>query len=285
MKTILVPTDFSLSAKNAARYAMHLGKQMRANIKLCNAVYVPFEVPVTAPELEYDAIEQLKGTAEKMMALDQLETSNDSFHPFVEYVAKIGAVTEVVANLTKNHDISLVVIGISGAGAMGEYFVGSTSREMVEAASLPILLVPKQAAFSMLNKIAYATDLSKQDISVIHVLSGFARILDVEILIVHIANHALETKDLHRKQKDEFLIEVTNKVNYHKIYYQDILDHDIDNGLAWLAQNRQIQILAMVHRKHEFLHNIFEGSHTQKLRRRIEIPLLVFPPDCRNRVL
>jgi nucleotide-binding universal stress UspA family protein len=43
MKTILVPTDFSPAANNAAKYAFAIAEIVKANIKLCNAVKIPAE--------------------------------------------------------------------------------------------------------------------------------------------------------------------------------------------------------------------------------------------------
>ncbi|WP_316818257.1 universal stress protein [Pedobacter nyackensis] len=294
MKTILLPTDFSLAAKNAARYAMHLAKEMRANLKLCNAVMLPVEIPlaghvsvpiVAIETLEHDTEEKLKHLAEKMSELDQLETANDTYHPLVAYGAETGSVTGVVKSFMTDHNISLVVMGTKGAGGLSQFLLGSSSRAMVEAATFPVLFVPPEASYNKIIKIAFATDLSKQDIAVIHVLASFARTFNAEILLVHISNQLPDSQMSSKKKIDEFLNEITNNVNYHKIYYQHVLDEIVDEGLDWLSKYGQIQMLAMVHRKHDLLYRLFNGSRTQKLRRKIDIPLLVFPPDCLNKVL
>lgn len=294
MKKILIPTDFSLSAKNAAYYGMHLAKEMKADIKLCNAVTFPVEFPsptyvsvpsTTVDMLEQEAVEKLKHTAEKMIEIAQLDAEGIIYHPSIEYETKIGPVTEMVVNLARERSVSLVVMGMSGSGGLGQFLLGSNSRAMIEAATFPVLFVPANARFRKLSKIAFATDLSEQDVAVIHVLAGFARILNAEILIVHISDQTPENMAGKDKKNKEFLNEITNKVNYHKIYYQHVLSDTVDAGLSWLAGYGQIEMLAMVHRKHNVLHRLFKGSHTQRLRKKIEIPLLVFPPDCSNKVL
>lgn len=294
MKMILIPTDFSLAAKNAARYAMHLAKEMHANIKLCNAVMVPVEVPlaayVTVPLVTFEAMEEaaqgeLKRTANKMAELDQIETASDTYHPVIDYEVGIGSVSYVVTNLVHNYKVNLVVMGMTGASGVMHFLFGSNSRAMVEATNFPVLFVPFDASYRKLNKIAFATDLSKADITVIHVLAGFARVFNAEILLVHISDDAPDGDSEFRKKIDEFLTEVTNKVNYHKIYYQHVLNERVGDGLDWLAEYGQIQILAMVHRKQNILYRLFKGSYTQRVRKQIEIPLMVFPPDCKNQVL
>ncbi len=44
MKTILVPTDFSKSANNAALYAVNLSKEMKAKILLYNVYDFPVDI-------------------------------------------------------------------------------------------------------------------------------------------------------------------------------------------------------------------------------------------------
>ena len=48
MKNILVATDFSVPAENAAHYAIQLAKYLKANITLCNAYKVPSDAPMAA---------------------------------------------------------------------------------------------------------------------------------------------------------------------------------------------------------------------------------------------
>ena len=294
MKKILIPTDFSASAKNAANYAMHLAKQMKANVKLCNVVMVPLEVPlaahVSAPlitfeSLEYEVEQELKRYVKKLKEKDELETAPDTFHPSIEYAVGVGSVADAVTNFAANREVSLTVMGMSGAGGLGKFLIGSSSRAMVEATETPLLLIPDEARFMSIRKIAFATDLSKTDIDIIHTLAGFARMFNAEILIVHISEEVPDDSIQQRNKINVFLNEVTNKVNYHKIYYQHVLDTEVDNGLEWLAEYGQMQMLAMVHRKHNVLHKLFRGSYTQRLKKRISIPLLVFPPDCGNKPL
>jgi nucleotide-binding universal stress UspA family protein len=46
MRTILVATDYSKPARNAAFYALHLANALKANIDLCHAFGLPIESPM-----------------------------------------------------------------------------------------------------------------------------------------------------------------------------------------------------------------------------------------------
>ncbi|MBE9600252.1 universal stress protein [Pedobacter sp. MC2016-24] len=286
MKKILIPTDFSSSAKNAAHYAMHLAKEMKNDLKLVNAMMIPVEVPVaghvSASLISFDALEEevegeLERIAEKMMYLDGFETPEHTFHPFVEYVKGVGPVAEVVNRNAAHADVSLVVMGTADDGKISRFLFGSTTHSVIEGATFPLLFIPSQCRFEGLHKIAFATDLSEADVAIIHVLAGFAKTFNAEILIVHICEKNQRNVVENQLEIDSFLNEVTSKVNYHKIYYHHVLGTDVNDGLDWLAAHGQIQMLVMVHRNHGLLHKVFKGSYTQRMKRRIDIPLFVFP--------
>ena len=127
-----------------------------------------------------------------------------------------------------------------------------------------------------MKRIAFATDLTEADLALIHSLALFARPFNAEILIVHISN---DEPEADQKKIDDFLNEVTCKAHYHKIYYRHVKDMGIDEGLNWLTDHVDIDMLAMVHRKHNFIKRLFEGSHTQRMAVDAKLPLLVFPPE------
>lgn len=286
MKTILVPTDFSAPANNAARYALQLAKSMKTGIRLCSAISVPIEAPM-APQVvwpleDYTSIKnsitaQLELSVEKLK--EQAEIPPPGYQPAIGYSSEVGSVTEVIRNVMDEQKMSLVVMGMSGAGGLSRFFLGSNSRELIEKANFPVILIPADFIYKPIKKIAFATDLSKGDTEVIHSLAGMARYFNAEILVSHVTDEKYESPE-EKQAIANFLSEVSDKVNYPKIYYRHVRSIDIDQGLNWLYEHSQIDILAMVHRPHHFLSKLIRGSHTQRLAKHITIPLLVFPPDC-----
>ncbi|SHG45258.1 universal stress protein [Pedobacter caeni] len=287
MKTILIPTDFSPAANNAAYYALQLGKGIKASLKLCYAITLPVESPmgqqVVWPIMDYSGLQKEANEELKKLSVE-LETKAgppvhpDTDQPPVHYAAEIGSVTEVIKLMVDREKANLVVMGTSGAGLLRHFFLGSSSRDLMDHAHFPILLVPPGTVFKGIRKMAFATDLSKGDIALIHTLSIFAHAFNAEILIVHITPAGID-HGLDQEKTDAFLNEVTCKVNYPKIYYRHVKDMDVDDGLNWLTEHVTIDLLAMVHRKHHFIQRIFEGSRTKKMAGHLKLPLLVFPSE------
>ncbi len=285
MKTILVPTDFSSAAEKAAYYALQLAKKTNSDIQLCHAILIPAESPLASQAAwrleDYNSLKE-QGTEELRLLAEGLRYEmkgvpvTAEHDPDISYLNKAGTVTEVVNHLMKERDLNLVVMGMSGGNDLTRFFLGSNSLNTVENADFPILLVPHNAVFKEINKIAFATDMTESDIESINSLASFARRFDAEILIVHITDEQFDEKK-YQKKIDSFLNQVTCKINYHKIYYKHIKNNSINKGLQWVADHGQVDMLAMVHREHNFFNNFFRSSHTRKIARHLTIPLMVFP--------
>lgn len=289
MKTILVPTDFSPAANNAARYALHLAKGINAGITLCNAMLVPAEATGAAqvawPLEDYESIKK-ETTRQLQLQVNNLQQHVEEqatyfprdFQPAVDYTSEVGPVTDVIKDVIDKRNIPLVVMGMSGAGNLTRFFIGSSSRDIIAKATCPVMLIPAQFTYRSIRKIAFATDLSKGDIAVIHSLVGLAHAFDAEIQINHISDKKYEDGE-GQYLADAFMAELCRKVTYPHIRYHHIRSMDVDHGLDWLYEHSKIDILVMVHRRHGWLSRLFEGSHTQKLAKHITLPLLVYPPE------
>ncbi|MBC7566774.1 MAG: universal stress protein [Pedobacter sp.] len=273
MKTILVTTDFSAPSQTAGNFALSLANALKADLTLCHAIKMlaassDQTLPNEYKMLRDSAIEQLEFQALDLR-LDEQESCNPG--PRIDYYTALGSVTDMVNDLAHDRKAILVVMGMFGAGMVNRIFLGSNSQDIINNAKCPVLLIPFKKFPELVNKIAFASDLNKGDIELINSIASFARPFNAEILIIHISKTKAD-----QEKVDRFLNEVTNKVNYAKIYYKHIEDTDIGRGLNWIAKNGFIDIFAMVHRKKIFPGNLFNSSETQKLSRNIEIPLLVF---------
>lgn len=292
MKTILVPTDFSPAAENAAQYALQLARVLKTNIKLCSAIKVIPEGFSTEtlvwPLEDYDSLKK-SITAELKAVCDRLQlakynTTGDHTFPRISFTSQVGDVTEVVKDVVDIGRIPLVVMGMSGAGALSRLVLGSQSDNMIDHAHFPLLLIPHDVTYKVIHKIAFATDLNPHDLEVIYSLAAYARNFNAEILIAHITNEKYDATE-HQKMVDNFLSDVTCKANYDKIYYRHVKSIDVEHGLDWICQHSFSDMIVMSHSKHNFIDAFFNGSQTKKLARHVNIPMMVYPKHVRSSAL
>ncbi|WP_432708912.1 universal stress protein [Pedobacter sp.] len=147
---------------------------------------------------------------------------------------------------------------------------------MISHAKIPVLLVPAAATFIGINKIAFATDLSHDDIGVIRSLSTFAAQFNAEILVAHVSEGQGDD-DKQRAKIADFINYITTRIDYPHVHFRDIKQMNVDEGLDWLSEHGQIDMLVMVHHRSSLIDVLFNRSRTQKVARHIDIPLLVYP--------
>lgn len=282
MKKILIATDFSANAAHAAKYGYAIACQVKADVVLCNAFIVPAEVPQAGtlvwPPFEYDELLECSKTELKQLK-DLLEHKSDGgFQPHITCSSEIGSVTGVLAEVTGKTDVELTVMGTHGAGKLSTLLMGNHSHRMINNTKGPLLLVPESAMVKSIKKVAFATDLEhpEKDLKAIYALIPLLKRLNAELLLTHIYNGDDPTFKF-KQHIQQLLVELSNKADYPNIFYRIVNSNKAERGLNWLCDHGHVDVLAMVHRKHDLLETILIGSHTQKMADHINIPLLVMP--------
>jgi nucleotide-binding universal stress UspA family protein len=283
MKKLLIATDFSANAKHAAEYGYQLAKQLKAGIFLCNTIIVPAKVAMSGMAVwpQDESVALLDDSDEELKRLKKhLEHAGhtNAFRPPVDYLNEAGTVRQTVNDAAFNQKVDMIIAGSHEPDIMGTFLLGNHAHELIEFCIKPLLIIPNNAAFKPVKKIAFATDFENpdDDLKQIYQLIDFARLLDAEILLTHIYDGSGHLAKFE-KRIEQFLVEISNKANYPQIYYRIIKQDKIESGLDWLCEHSQIDMLVMVHRKHDFLDSILKDSHAKKMADHITIPLLIFP--------
>lgn len=284
MKKILVPIDYSSHSDNAVNFAIAIAKKINADVHLFHGLEAPELIAMPGfmvwPAEDFSEMkEEADGDMEKYVS--KLKEDPSLQHPYlpnITFSTSIGVTKKIIDEAIETQQPDLVIMGMEGKGKIDRFFLGSTSRAMIEKAKVPILLVPATVQYQPIDKIGFATDLSESDLNSIHALARLFCLCNPEILLVHVDDTPSDFHD-PRTPSNQFLNRVTCNINYGKIYYRHINETDIDKGLKWLSENSQINILSMIHRHPSIFSRILEGSHTQKLARSIHLPLLVMPED------
>lgn len=284
MRTIVVPTDYSKPAKNAALYALHLANALKSNIHLCHAFGLPIESPMLGqtawalyeyPALQDENSKELKKLVKTLEEKEKVLWGDEAFpfHPSINYTCEGGDVIQVINNTAANNKTLLIVMGMQGTGKLARFFFGSNSLKMINNSQYPLLLIPPNHKFKKLEKIAFATDMNKKDIKIAQALIKFAQYFDAELLITHIiqsTNDVIEDTAYDHK-KELFLKDLDGKICYNCIYSENI-DYGLD-----ILKSKDLDMLIMGHHYRGFFDGLIQGSHSVKQAGELEIPLLIIP--------
>ena len=142
MKRILVAVDGSEGSKAAIDEALALARDLDASLTFVSVRRPPSSVrghPYYDRQLSHGLGHARQAIAE---AVEAARTAG------VEIFE--GDAADEIVSLADNRDVDLVIVGSRGHGALAGALLGSVSREIVQHASVPVL-VAKQRSLSHAN--------------------------------------------------------------------------------------------------------------------------------------
>jgi nucleotide-binding universal stress UspA family protein len=138
MERIVVGFDHSPAAGGALTWAIDHARRTAGELVIVYVVSSAWEWELSAVQVDPDPIRQeiaapLQG--------DWTEPVRVAGIPYRAEVA-VGRPAEVLLATARHHEASLIVLGMTGRGTLGELVRGSTGREIAHHAVRPIVTVP-----------------------------------------------------------------------------------------------------------------------------------------------
>ncbi|MEO7312911.1 MAG: universal stress protein [Chitinophagaceae bacterium] len=270
MKTILVPTDFSSAAANAARYAADFANSINAEkIILYNAYAMPIATEMTWALMES---EQLKQASQS--GLDALKMV---LRPFcdpaiaIETMADFGFFSQRINDASEEMHVDIVIMGITGSGGLERVFFGSSALTAVHNTKLPLLIVPPEATWHGVDKIAWACDFHNvQETTPLHIIHDLLELTKAQLHVLHSNNHV---KDFDPEMVQE-------NIYLHKFFkdkpfeFALLTEADLSEAISKYVFENGIDWLIVVPKKHSWLHHLFTKNHTKELAFHTHVPML-----------
>jgi len=283
MKKILIATDFSANATNAAKYGYALASHLHANIVLLNAFLAPEATPqgnmIGWPLEDYTTLlEDSRHQVELFKNELEEHQTEGVFRPEITCISEMGTLTETLLEHTARMDIGLTILGTHHGNALDTLITGNHCRQLIDMTTVPLLVVPPDQVYRPVEKIAFASAFEhlNEDLKAIYELITFARPMNAEILLTNVYDDT-RPAGYHDRVMRDILSELSNKANYPGIYYRLVRQFSVEAGLDYLCEHGRISMLAMVHHPHSWLSQIITGSHTQKMAKHPKVPLMIFP--------
>ncbi len=140
LKTILVPSDFSVCSDAALRYGLELARKFNASVHLLHVIQDPATQPWAAEGFAVPLLEVVDQWQKD--ALERLRTSmpaEDRARVIVE--CRIASPYPEILRYAAEHDIDLIVMGTHGRGGVTHMLLGSIAEKVIRRAPCPVLTV------------------------------------------------------------------------------------------------------------------------------------------------
>lgn len=278
MNAILILTDFSENATQAARAATLLIEKLHSDVVLYHTYYDSPEFlsyaggPLLVDELalrKEDAIVKLNQLATTLRA-DIKHLSNGAFCPAIECQCSEGPLRKNVSAILNKQDVELIVMGCPSGTDLSHLLFGSDTLSVMDAATRPVMVIPPKFDFGATKKITLATNFERADINAIAYLTRLCKNLGYELNVVHVNVYGQNEDPSEKLAIQTFL---DNKF----ISYKEIRGKNVINRLGTLCEESRSDILAIIHYDNGFFSNIFRKSNTAQVILNHAIPLLVIP--------
>lgn len=265
MKRVLLLTDFSDTARNAAIYALKMFENERVFFDLMNVYDLEFSgSPYIVQVKEELAQESVKGLKNELSLLHRRFPNAR-----IELASRFGTLLEVVKNEVKAFKPELIVMGCRGETALENFLLGSNAYEVVKNVPAAILVVPKHAKYKKPEKIAFATDLKdiKED-DVVKPLRELADHFNASISFVNV----LEDEYVNRLDAEE---KITSHFEGMDLNFNFIEGENVCKGILKFMDDNDCDMVTLVRHNESFFERLFHPSTTKQMVLHPEHPMLV----------
>lgn len=272
MRDIVITTDFSDSAMNAAKYAVALAKPLGVkNIIL----YHSFGNNLSDTDIPEDNLEiaptpaniqsSLKGVESELRDLlfDELE---------IEMVSNGLTLRAGLEKLVSERSPSLVVIGATGKSAMEQVFVGSNAKSLASENIVPLLIIPQEAKYSPIDKLVFACDLTRVSAKApVDEIRRWLEKLKSDLLVFNVVQEGkhIDSDDLGGlKRLKDLLDEFAAEYHYSE-------KRGVASEITNFSQENKAGLIVTIPKVEGILGNLFKRSVSTQLIKKSTIPVLI----------
>ncbi|WP_115461447.1 universal stress protein [Winogradskyella aurantiaca] len=261
MVNILVPVDFSKTSVNALYYAIDLFGGEAIEITILHI----YGVEATALTMKsFDDI--LVETADKQM--NELIDEINIKYPEVKLKPRLSKnyAVDTISKMGDSGNYDLIVMGTKGVSGIKEVFMGSIAGGVVSKTMAPVIVVPLDYEFKVLDYLVLAIgDQPLSDNVNLNLLTSLQQQHKSSLEVLHISDNNGAQKEIVKDTLKELKPSYTIKS----------ASGDLNQQLNVHIQNNDTDLLCLLKTKKDFLHRLFSNSVTLKQTFNSPIPLLI----------
>jgi Universal stress protein UspA and related nucleotide-binding proteins len=270
MKKIIVATDYSPEANNAAHYAAAIAAEQGHQLILFNVTSI--SIHALNARVSGDAIDQ-------MLFIHRENLEKEAATLAATYKVKVvthfatGYFYEELVRCIDQHQADVVVMGMASK-TFEQDLLGNTTTAAIHKLQFPILAIPLQARYKGIKKVLFACDIEKgvQE-QVLEKIRSLALAFGATIEIFHVETE-LEELAAESQAGNAALDQALAGVAY---TYKNVQSPQIIKAIQKEIQAMQADLLIMVPYKYGFWSSIVHRSKTRMMASGNDIPLLSLP--------
>ncbi len=271
MNTFLIPTDFSETSKNAARFAANLANSI-PDTQLVLYNVLDTLVAGSDGSLLHSDDETRQALIEMALRNVKAELTSVTSVPMKSVVEENHDFVGTLDRYIRHNSVQLVIMGKTGVSRLGQIFVGSNTLKVIEKHSAPVMIVPHDAKFKTIKNVMLICDF--KDIEKTIPINDLKNVLNLFRANLHVVSASAEhyvqlTPD---KRTERLILEDMLKEYKPEFYYIRML-HFME-VINQFVTDKSIDMIITIPKSHSFLSHFFKTSHTSQLAYQAHVPIL-----------
>lgn len=285
MKTILVMTDFSRAAKNAAQTALGIAEHFGAGILLLHSYHLPQIILAEPLKMDYKEIEDRAAISlekEKERLLKQIKTGQQSIR--IHTINTIAPMAEVLYDIQQGEQIVLAVMGRHKRHKSNFLFANHIHIAMRNS-DCPLLILSSSGFLPDRCRINFASDLNEKDIALLESIDKIRKAFKASLSLSYVMGNPGLIADFNEEDRIASFQRALRKDKFSDIQFNLLKSPSITHEIDRMFPPSKDNLLLLVNRTHGLLHEIFHSSHCHAIIKKHHGAILVLPelwkPTCR----
>ncbi|MEQ8924970.1 MAG: universal stress protein [Fulvivirga sp.] len=259
MKRILVPTDFSSNANNAAKVALSLAKKSGAELHFYHVVYTPTDWDKMTDEMKEKYPESSHKVESAKMSLEKLVSDKMFDTVKVAKTLAFGNPIDEINHFLSKNDVDLIVVGSHGTSHKADLFIGSNTQRIMRSTKIPVVAVKDSFALKELDRIVFASNFDKEAEVPFKKMEAISKALGAHLDLIYINTpHNFKTSE----EIDVVISNFLKSTNSNKDI-QVRNDHDVAKGILSYCKKAGADMAVLInHRKAYKAHYLIGVTET-----------------------
>jgi nucleotide-binding universal stress UspA family protein len=270
MKKIIIATDYSAEAENAADYAGAVAAERGHELILFN--FSEISIHLLNARVSSDAIDEL---------LEVYHTNLDKAAQALskKYNVKVtphlasGNFYESLVACINQYEAAAVIMGMANR-SVEQDLLGNTTTSTIHKLQFPILAIPITTQYHGIHKILFACDMEKGvEDKVLENVHETATAFGASVEVFYVKNKIEELQGAEEAEHASIDKTFTG-INY---YYKNIQSREIINAIQEEVKETKADLLIMAPYKYGFWDSMVHRSKTRMMASGNNVPLLSLP--------
>ena len=277
MKNILVPTDFSTSAYNAVKFAMHL-------FEGCPCVF--YFLNTYTPELHSNRLmagsvsgfsqnSKAAETSEKGLKNIIRKVKKEFKNPRHSYktISSFSLLKDEVKETIVAHDIDFVIMGAIGSSDNETIYLGRNTVRILNAVkNCPVFVIPYNFKFTKLLNIAFVSDsnhfFNSDELDPVLTL---AKIFNSSVCIVTLQQEKRKLPELQKLNHELFERKLETVPH---TFHQLTIDTSLSLALDYFIDKAKCQLLVMSNSANSYMKNLCDNFVVERSKFSLKVPIV-----------